>query len=100
LSDADPVVTNNLKSRIAAALALSVGAGLIVAYQQLVRHGLGLDFLWIWRATKIVLNGGDPYLLIQPVGDADPRIHLGPRASTRRQATARRSFTKTVTITR
>lgn len=58
-------------ARVQVALAIGVLSAAFVAYRQFGMHRLGSDFLWLWRATKIVLDGGDPYMLIQPFGDAD-----------------------------
>ena len=59
------------KSRLLTACAVGIGACIVAAVTQYHLHGVGGDFLWLWRAAKIVLDGGDPYQLIRPYGDAD-----------------------------
>jgi hypothetical protein len=51
-------------SRVAIALLFALTAGAICWRAQYVAHALGGDYLMIWRATHIVLDGGDPYRLM------------------------------------
>jgi hypothetical protein len=53
-------------ARLAVALAVASGASCIAAYSQFASNGFGGDFAWVWRATKIVLDGGNPYTVLRP----------------------------------
>ena len=53
-----------LAPRAAIAILFALIAGAICWRAQYVAHALGGDYLIIWRATHIVLDGGDPYPLM------------------------------------
>lgn len=53
-----------LAPRAAIAILFALTAGAICWRAQYVAHALGGDYLMIWRATHIVLDGGDPYRLM------------------------------------
>jgi hypothetical protein len=53
-----------LAARAGVAVLFAVAAGAICWRAQYVAHALGGDYLILWRATHIVLDGGDPYRLM------------------------------------
>lgn len=56
--------TPRLAARTAIAVLFALTAGAICWRAQYVAHALGGDNLTLWRATHIVLDGGDPYRLM------------------------------------
>lgn len=57
-----------LGARLALALAVGGTSGWISHAALLRRHVLAGDFTWPWRAARILLQGHDPYVVIQATG--------------------------------
>jgi len=55
-----------LADRILVATLFAVIGGLIAWRVQYLAHGLGGDYLVLWRAAHVVFDGGDPHLLSDP----------------------------------
>ena len=58
-----------LRARLLSALVIGVAFGVIV-YANLARMQIALawDFSWAWRAARALVEGLDPYIVIQPTG--------------------------------
>jgi hypothetical protein len=62
-------IVNSLRQRLVLAAATGIVAAVLL-YAVTIRHPnvVALDYTWHWRAARALLDGQNPYRVIQPVG--------------------------------